>query len=83
MEQKIKELELRIKALETSVITNGIYLRKNQFNDEPIDYKIGDKVASIHNPDSIIGTCTGFTHDDSCILIDGNCWGGKYYFTKK
>ncbi len=95
MEEKIKELEMRVKELERMVElemmrkSNGMFtthLKKdwNEYisNFKKINYKIGDKVASIHNPDSVIGTCTGFTHDDSCILIDGKCWGGKDYFTK-
>lgn len=45
-----------------------------------INYKIGDEVVSIENPNKILGVCTGFTHDNTCILIDGKCWGGKEYF---
>ncbi len=47
-----------------------------------IDYQIGDKICSNHNPDKIIGICTGFVHNDTCIEIDGKCWGGKDYFFK-
>ena len=47
-----------------------------------INYQIGDKVCSALSPDVIIGTCTGFMHDDTCIQIDGKCWGGKNYFVK-
>lgn len=47
-----------------------------------IDYKIGDEVTSYDNPNKILGTCTGFTHNNTCILIDGKCWGGKQYFMK-
>jgi len=49
---------------------------------DAIDYKIGDKVASKEAIYCTIGTCTGFTDDDKCIMIDGKCWGGKTYFTK-
>lgn len=47
-----------------------------------INYKIGDKVVSKEEPNKILGTCTGFTHGNTCILIDGKCWGGKEYFMK-
>ena len=47
-----------------------------------INYKIGDEIVSIHNPNNILGICTGFTDDGHCILINGKCWGGKYYFMK-
>lgn len=47
-----------------------------------INYAIGDYVTSYDNPNKIIGICTGFTHDNTCILIDGKCWGGKEYFMK-
>ena len=47
-----------------------------------INYKIGDKVVSENNPDKVLGICTGFAHDNSCIEIDGKCWGGKNYFMK-
>ncbi len=47
-----------------------------------IDYKIGDQVVSKTNPDHIIGICTGFTTDNTCIEIDGKCWGGKIYFKR-
>jgi len=47
-----------------------------------INYKIGDMVCSYDNPDKIIGICTGFVHKDTCIEIDGKCWGGKDYFLK-
>lgn len=47
-----------------------------------IDYQIGDPVVSKQNPDCIIGICTGFTHDDTCIEIDGKVYGGKNYFKK-
>lgn len=43
-----------------------------------IDYCIGDIVMNDNG--TIIGKCTGFAHDDTCIKIDGKCWGGKYYF---
>ena len=43
---------------------------KNEIN---INYTIGDKVSSYDNPDKIIGTCTGFVHNNTCIEIDGRC----------
>ena len=47
-----------------------------------IEYDIGDKVTSKDNPNRVIGVCTGFTLDNTCILIDGKVWGGKSYFKK-
>jgi len=47
-----------------------------------IDYVIGDTVTSHDNQNKEIGVCTGFIHDDTCVLIDGKCWGGKGYFVK-
>lgn len=47
-----------------------------------INYQIGDKISSYSYPDKIIGTCTGFVHNNTCIEIDGKCWGGKNYFMK-
>lgn len=47
-----------------------------------IDYIIGDNVVSYDNPDKIIGKCTGFTDDNECIMINGKCYGGKYYFMR-
>jgi hypothetical protein len=96
MEEKIKELEMRVKELERMVElemmrkSNGMFTTqlKHDWNEyvsnfvKKINYTIGDKVASIHNPDKVIGTCTGFIHNDTCIMIDEKCWGGKYYFTK-
>lgn len=52
------------------------------YNEIIINYTIGDKVCSYDNPYKIIGTCTGFVHNNTCIEIDGKCWGGKYYFLK-
>jgi len=48
---------------------------------EKINYTIGDTVMSSVDLKPL-GTCTGFTHNNTCILIDGKCWGGKYYFEK-
>jgi len=45
-----------------------------------IDYKVGDKIMNSSGKE--IGVCTGFTHDNTCILVDGTCRGGKYYFHK-
>lgn len=45
-----------------------------------IDYKIGDTI--MNGSGQNIGKCTGFTDDDSCVKIDGKCWGGKFYFHK-
>ena len=47
-----------------------------------VNYKAGDEVVSMENPYKVLGICTGFTHDNTCILIDGKCWGGKVYFEK-
>ena len=47
-----------------------------------INYKIGDEVVPKDEPMKVYGKCTGFTHDDTCILIDGKCFGGKYFFMK-
>lgn len=46
-----------------------------------INYAIGDVVMSSVDLKPL-GTCTRFTHDNTCILIDGKCWGGKFYFEK-
>jgi hypothetical protein len=47
-----------------------------------INYQIGDDIVSKLHPERVIGKCTGFTHDNACILIDNRCYGGKYYFMK-
>jgi hypothetical protein len=47
-----------------------------------INYQIGDDVVAKEHPTKVIGKCTGFAHNDTCIEIDGNCWGGKYFFMK-
>lgn len=49
---------------------------------EQIDYKIGDVLVNKDNPNKEIGVCTGFRHNDTCVDIDGKCFGGKYYFMK-
>lgn len=52
----------------------------NTFYD--IDYKIGDIVVSKESPNKEIGICTGFRHNNTCIEIDGKCYGGRTYFEK-
>ena len=47
-----------------------------------INYDIGDDVVNKDNPYKVLGKCTGFCHNNTCIEIDGSCWGGKYYFEK-
>jgi hypothetical protein len=51
-----------------------------QFND--IDYKIGDIVVNKDNPNKEIGECTGFLHNNTCVEIDGKCYGGRIFFMK-
>lgn len=46
-----------------------------------INYYIGDNVCSKING-KLLGKCTGFTHDDTCVVIDGKVFGGKSYFEK-
>ncbi len=50
-------------------------------DDDFIDYQIGDKVMS-KTEQKELGTCTGFRHNNTCVDIDGKCWGGKVYFQK-
>ena len=45
-----------------------------------LDYIIGDTL--MNNEGEPIGICTGFRHNNTCVDIDGKCWGGKYYFHK-
>jgi hypothetical protein len=45
-----------------------------------IDYNVGDLIES--RMESTIGTCTGFCYADTCVMIDGKCYGGKYYFRR-
>ena len=47
-----------------------------------IDYAIGDEIVNKDSPDKIIGICTGFLHNETCIVIDGSCYGGRTYFMK-
>lgn len=54
----------------------------NQTNSSEINYKIGDKIVSKMFPNKEIGICTGFIDNDTCILIDGKCFGGKEFFMK-
>jgi hypothetical protein len=51
-----------------------------RFSD--IDYNIGDVLVSKENPNKEIGVCTGFMHNDTCVDINGKCWGGRTYFMK-
>ena len=44
------------------------------------DYELGDTL--MNDSGKPVGVCTGFSHDDTCVDIDGRCWGGKYYFHK-
>jgi hypothetical protein len=57
------------------------YIGNLRFLENKINYTIGDTVMSSVDLKPL-GTCTGFTHNNTCILIDGKCWGGKYYFEK-
>lgn len=50
--------------------------------EETIDYEMGDEIVSKINPNKVIGKCTGFRHSDTCIDVDGKCYGGKHYFMK-
>jgi hypothetical protein len=50
------------------------------FND--IDYKIGDILVNKDNPNKEIGKCTGFLHNNTCVEIDGKCYGGRIFFMK-
>jgi hypothetical protein len=47
-----------------------------------VNYKIGDTLVSKDNPNKEIGICTGFRHNNTCVEIDGKCYGGKDYFMK-
>lgn len=51
-----------------------------RFSD--IDYNIGDTLVSRENPIKEIGICTGFRHNDTCVDINGKCYGGRTYFMK-
>ena len=51
-----------------------------RFSD--IDYNIGDTLVSREKPNKEIGICTGFRHNDTCVDINGQCWGGRTYFIK-
>jgi hypothetical protein len=47
-----------------------------------INYQVGDDIVAKEQPEKVIGKCTGFSDDDTCIVIDGKVWGGKYFFMK-
>lgn len=47
-----------------------------------IDYKIGDTLVSKDYQNEEIGICTGFRHNETCVEINGKCYGGKDYFMK-
>jgi|LakMenEpi03Aug12_release.lakeMendotaPanAssembly.Ray.scaffolds.fasta_scaffold530376_3 hypothetical protein len=47
-----------------------------------VDYNVGDTLVSKDNPNKEIGICTGFTHENTCVEINGKCFGGKTYFMK-
>lgn len=47
-----------------------------------IDYNVGDILVSKENPNKEIGICTGFRHGNSCVDINGKCYGGRTYFMK-
>lgn len=53
-----------------------------QNTEAPINYKVGDEVVLKEHPNNIVGICTGFAHNNSCIIIDGKVHGGKHYFMK-
>ena len=46
-----------------------------------VNYAIGDTVCS-KIEGTPIGKCTGFAHNDTCVVIDGKVFGGKFYFEK-
>lgn len=52
-----------------------------QLKNIEINYTIGDNVCSKING-KLLGKCTGFTQDDTCVVIDGYVFGGKSYFEK-
>ena len=47
-----------------------------------VNYKIGDEIVAKEHPTHVISKCTGFVHNNTCIEINGKCWGGKYFFKK-
>ena len=51
-------------------------------DDVEINYNIGDTLVSKDRPNHEIGICTGFRHNDTCVDINGECYGGKTYFMK-
>ena len=64
------------------MITPEILQVAHELSMIPIDYKVGDEVVAKHDPNKILGVCTGFAHNNSCIVIDGKTKGGKHYFMK-
>lgn len=69
---KFTEVKMRIEIVSPA---DAMYL-------SGINYQIGDDVVAKDHPTKVIGKCTGFAHNDTCIEIDGSCWGGKYFFMK-
>lgn len=49
---------------------------------DQIDYEVGDKVVNKDMPHEVLGTCTGFLHNNTCIEIDDVCFGGIQFFQK-
>lgn len=45
-----------------------------------INYKIGDDIVDKDNPSKVLGKCTGI--ENGCVFINGECFGGKYFFMK-
>jgi hypothetical protein len=45
-----------------------------------IDYEIGDEVESYDGV--YYGKVTGFSHDNTCVEVNGEVQGGKQYFRK-
>jgi hypothetical protein len=65
---------------------HDIFIKAKEMEQEQInlsiDYKINDYVVAKEEPTKVLGRCSGFTHDNTCILIDGACFGGKDFFMK-
>lgn len=56
--------------------------QKQKKSNNKIDYKINDILVSKYNVNKEIGVCTGFLHNNTCVEINGKCYGGKNYFIK-